>query len=167
MSIFCNKIAEVRSALSAKLYNCALAISLTLPDICGKTAFPGEKSPAKRYKNWFSTYAEPLFTIPATKLPEEITVDVTWITAEECWALRCAVLHAGNYETERIRLVDIEIHAHISDDRNYSHMLRGSRSADWDCILLCETLCAAAEQYYNSIEDKSTFDVNEVRLDTW
>ena len=167
MSVFLNKIAEIRSALNAELYNCALAVSLTLPDICGKTAFPKEQSSTKRYKDWFSIYAEPLFTSPAPRLPEKELVDVTWITSEECWALRCAVLHAGNYETERINPMDIKIHAHKRGNRNYSHMLRDSQSADWDCILLCETLCAAAEQYYNSVEDKSIFDVNEVRIDTW
>lgn len=167
MNVFLKKIAEIRSALDLELYNCALAVSLTLPDICGKTAFPKENSSAKRYKDWFSLYAEPLFTVPATKFPEEKMVHVTWINAEECWALRCAVLHAGNYETEHIKLMDIKIHAHKRDNRNYSHMLRDSRSTDWDCILLCETLCAAAEKYHNSVEDKSTFDVDEVRIDTW
>ena len=167
MDAFLEKIAEIRSALNANLYNCALAVSLTLPDICGKVAFPQEMSSRKRYKDWFSAYVKPLVTVAATKLPEEETVHITWITAEECWALRCAVLHAGNFETERINLSDIRIHAHKRDGQNYNHMLRDSRYADWDGIQLCETLCNAAEQYYNGFEKKNLFSIGEVEIEVW
>lgn len=167
MDGFLIKIAEIRAALNESLYNCALAVSLTLPDICGKFEFPQESSSSKRYKEWFSTYAEPLFTIAATKLPEEETINITWITCDECWALRCAVLHAGNYKVERIKLKDIRIHAHKRSGQNYNHMLRDSQYTDWDVILLCETLCNAAEQYYKSVKEKALFDIDEVRIDTW
>lgn len=167
MDGFLIKIDEIRTALNANLYNCALAVSLTLPDICGKIEFPQEASAAKRYKDWFSVYVEPLVTVPATKLPEEETVNVTWINRDECWALRCAVLHAGNYEIERIKLEDVHIHAHKRNGENYNHMLRDTQSADWDVILLCETLCHASEQYYKNIEEKNLFDIDAVRIDTW
>lgn len=167
MSAYLIRIKEIRAALNAELYNCALAVSLTLPDICGKVRFPKEKSSAKRYKDWFSLYAEQLFTVSATQLPEGGTVADSWLTGEECWALRCAVLHAGDYKTEHIELDDVKIHVHKRDGHNYSHIMRDNLFADWDCVLLCENLCIAAERYYNSIEDKSVFDVDEVRIDTW
>ena len=152
MDVFLRKISEIRAALKAELYNCALAVSLTLPDICGKVEFPSEKTSSTRYKEWFVKYVEPLTTSPATVLPGEETVDYTWITSDECWALRCAVLHAGNYEVERIKLRGGRIHVHKRNGQNYSHMVRDSRDADWDGIQLCETLCTAAEQYYLTIK---------------
>lgn len=167
MDAFLKKISEIRSALNMELYNCALAVALTLPDIFGKVEFPKECSSAKRYKDWFTAFAEPLFTVPATKLPEEKIVNVTWMTSEECWALRCAVLHAGNYDADRIKLGDIRIHAHKRNGENFSHMLRDSQYADWDGILLCENLCIAAEKYYRSVEDSSKFEVDDVRIDEW
>lgn len=167
MDVFLRKISEIRTALNAELYNCALAVSLTPPDICGKVEFPSEKSSSARYKQWFLKYVEPLTTSPATILPGGEIVDYTWITSDECWALRCAVLHAGNYEAERIKLTDIHIHAHKRNDQNYNHMVRDTRFADWDGIQLCEILCAAAEQYYFTINDSERFDIDEIRIDTW
>ena len=49
MDGFLIKIAEIRTALDASLFNCALAVSLTFPDVCGEIEFPQEASAAKRY----------------------------------------------------------------------------------------------------------------------
>ena len=166
-SILQNKISEIRRAINLELYNCALATALTLPDICGKVEFPMESSSKKRYKKWFNKYAREQFTAVATKLPEESAVEYQWFRAEECYALRCAVLHSGDYKPEKVELDKIYLHAHKRKGENYSHTIRDSKHIDADVIDLCENLCLAAEGYYNSIEDKARFDLDEVRIDTW
>jgi hypothetical protein len=163
--LFLEKLAEIRSALKLGLYDCALALSLTLPDMCGKVEYPGESSKRKRYKDWFSIYAEPLFTMPATKVPEGKTVKYTWLTGEECWALRCSVLHAGDHKTKDIKLSNIKIHASKGCDETHNYMFRDSQHADWETFFLCENLCCAAEQYYQGISDKTRFAVDGVRID--
>lgn len=165
--IFLNKISEIRRALDLGLYNCGLALALTLPDICGKVEFPTESKSSQRYKAWFNNYAKPLLTFPATRLPEDIIIDYTIFTAEECWALRCAVLHAGNYDVERVPLLKVSLHAHKRNGENYSHIVRDAYRADFDVIYICEKLCDAAEQYYFGIDDKTQFLIDEVRIDTW
>ncbi|MDD6204273.1 MAG: hypothetical protein PUC05_04715 [Firmicutes bacterium] len=165
--IFLNKIIEIKKALSAELYNCALALSLTLPDVCGKIEFPNEALPGNRYKKWFSSYATTYFTTKATSLPSEEIVEYAWLSAEECWALRCAFLHAGNFDVDHVSLANIRIHAHKRDGENYSHMVRDSKYVDWDVIKLCKNLCSAAEQYYHSVEDKTPFILDEVGIETW
>ena len=164
--ILLNKLAEIKSALNMNLYNCALALALTIPDVCGKVKYP-DFSVTKRYKSWFDEYAKKYFTSIATKLPEESNVEYTWLTSDECYALRCAVLHAGDYKAVNIDLTQIHIHAHKRDGDNYSHMIRDNRFADWDVIALCENLCNAAEEYYNSVSNKECFDLDEVRIDIW
>lgn len=164
--MFLRKINEVRAAIDSQLYNCALALALTLPDICGKVEYPNEKSSGKRYQNWFNNYALGFFTESAIKLPEESTVPIVWFSAKECWALRCSVLHAGNYDTDGIDLSLITLHAHIRDAKNYSHMARDSQFVDWDVIYICEKLCSASEEYYNSTHNKKLFLLDEVRIDT-
>ena len=119
----------------------------------------------KRYKDWFSSYALPYFTVESIKLPSKEIVECTWLSAEECWALRCAFLHAGNYDVEHISLANI--HIRKRNGENYSYMVRDSQYADWDVIELCKKLCLSAREYYLSIEDKTCFDLNEVRIDTW
>lgn len=165
--MFLNKIAEIEKALDAELYNCALALALTLPDVCGKVEFSGEKSFGERYKKWFSRYAFPYFAVEATKLPSKKIVKNTWLSAEECWALRCAFLHAGNYDVKHVPLANVQIHVHKRNSENYSHMVRDSQYADWDVIELCKKLCLAAREYYYSVEDKKCFALDEVRIDTW
>ena len=165
--MFLSKIAEIENAVEKELYNCALTLCLTLPDVCGKVAFPNETSPGKQYKEWFSLYALSYFTVEATKLPSKEIVKHTWLSAEECWALRCAFLHAGNYDVKRVSLANVQIHVHRRNSENYSHMVRDSQYADWDVIELCKKLCLAAREYYYSVEDKQRFALDEVRIDTW
>ena len=165
-SILQNKIAEIKCALDMNLYNCALAVSLTLPDICGKAKYP-QTSTAKRYKDWFDEHAKKFFTTIATQLPEEIEVEYVWLTSDECYALRCSVLHAGNYKATGIDLSKIYIHAHKRNGSNYKTIFRDSVYADWDVITLCENLCKAAEEYYSLIDNKTCFDLDEVRIDSW
>lgn len=164
---FQNKINEINQAIRYELYNCALSLALTLPDICGKVEFPNEFSPGKRYKDWFSLYAVPNFTVEASKLPSSEIASYTWLSAEECWALRCAFLHAGNYNMECVSLANVHIHVHKRNSENYSHMVRDTQYVDWDVIELCKKLCLTASEYYYSIEDKTRFALDEVRIDTW
>lgn len=161
-----NKIKEIRLALEAGLYNCALTVSLTLPDICGKVEFPKMRN-GEIYKAWFRNYVEPLFINSGLVLPSNEITQYTWINAEECYALRCAFLHAGNYDTKGVDLSNVWLHAHIRNSSNYSHMIRSSSYADWDVILLCEKLCIAAKNYYDNSDNKDLFNLDEVRVDTW
>lgn len=162
-----NKTSEIRKALNLELYNCALTTALTLPDICGKVECPSERSSKKRYKKWFNKYARNCFVAVTTKLPEGSVVEYQWLSAEECYALRCAVLHAGDYKAEGIKLSQVHLYAHKRSDDNYSHTLRDDRYIDADVIDLCERLCQAAEEYYNSIDDKARFDLDEVKINVW
>ena len=82
--IFCNKISEIRKALKLELYNCALALALTLPDVCGKVEFPNA-GVSKRYKEWFDKYAQSYFVSMATVLPGEQLEKYTWLTSSECY----------------------------------------------------------------------------------
>ncbi len=160
------KINEIRSALEMGLYNRAFAMALTLPDICGKVEFP-DLSVKLRYTKWFKTYAEPLFTVKTKRVPDNENVQYTWLSAKECYALRCAFLHAGNYETKDVDLLEIEIHAHSKNSDFSTHTYKSTSKAKWDVVLLCENLCNATETYYQNSPDKNAFDLNEVKIVEW
>ena len=147
---FLNLVNEIRYAMNANLYNCALTLALTLPDICGKAEYPCEKSSRKRYKKWFSFYAAPSFCCKAENAYTGDIVNFSWLSAEECWALRCSVLHSGNYRIERTKLKHIILHSHKDNRKNQSHFVRDSKFADLDVILLCNILCDSAEKYYTT-----------------
>ena len=46
-------VQDIRKALENELYFVALSSALTLPDICGKAAYPTERSTRKRYILWY------------------------------------------------------------------------------------------------------------------
>lgn len=84
-----NKIEDIKKALGAQAYLSALALTLTLPDICGKAKYPNEKSTKVRYVNWYDEYVTPYTT------PEGIE-DIPKLDGKRCYALRCAFLHEGS-----------------------------------------------------------------------
>ena len=52
-----NLIKEIMSSLDHKNYLSALALTLTIPDICGKIAYPkitGEGAVGKRKAKWYN-----------------------------------------------------------------------------------------------------------------
>lgn len=48
-------VEDVRRALSAGAYISALALALTIPDICGKVLYPKEES-GSRYRKWYCEF---------------------------------------------------------------------------------------------------------------
>ena len=77
------KIKDIKNALKSESYMSALALTLTLPDICGKVVYP-ELNSGERYKKWYDEYI--------TKYNENNCI----LNAEKCYKLRCAYLHEGS-----------------------------------------------------------------------
>ena len=164
------KINEIRTALDAQLYNCALALALTLPDICAKVEYHNRPNwrKGKKYQEWFDNYAKQKFTYRTTRVPSNETIYVTTMDGETCWALRCAVLHAGNYNvSSKSKYEKIGIHAHRADGLCFEHEVVDGKRIEVDVTLFCRNICVAAETYYQSIKDKRLFEIDEVRILTW
>jgi hypothetical protein len=71
---------EIEKALNAKLYYLAVAMALTLPDICAALASPDGESSGPKYKDWYNA---------------NLAKQYSNITDVDCWKLRCGVLHQG------------------------------------------------------------------------
>ena len=70
----------IRGAISQQNWHGALALALTVPDVCGRLENPALRS-EKRYKAWWDKYAAPKF--------------FNMLGAADAYALRCAYLHEG------------------------------------------------------------------------
>ncbi|SDR64178.1 hypothetical protein SAMN05519103_09490 [Rhizobiales bacterium GAS113] len=81
-----------RSLAEGNLY-AALSLALTLPDICGSLEDPGPNKSHVRYVRWFKKWAEPEFT----------SVGHVYVSAEDCYQIRCSLVHSGTAEIERRR----------------------------------------------------------------
>ncbi len=75
---------EVQRALAAELFFSAIAISLSVPDVCSALECdPGKIwTTPEKYKNWFDLHVAQSFKT---------------LTSDDCYRLRCGVLHQGNF----------------------------------------------------------------------
>ena len=95
-------IEDMNRALDANCYYAALALTLMLPDICGKAEYPTLKS-GERYKLWYNTYiGQYLEDSESKNAPSE--EKAPYLSSEVVYSLRNSFLHQGtpNIDTSRI-----------------------------------------------------------------
>lgn len=92
---------SIRKSLEEKNWYGALMTSLTLPDICGQIETPREGSKSRSVR-WLKKWIEPLYT----------SQNHVFLSADDCYALRCSFLHEGvsNIEEQRARQVLNDFH---------------------------------------------------------
>lgn len=157
------KIEDIRNALNNKTYYCALALALTLPDVCCHVENhlgAKESASGKMYIEWLNKHTDPAdFKTPFAGFDKQT------FSSEMCYLLRCKVLHNGNTEVKNEKQgvwVD-KLVLTFPSDANYYHgydyQENGGKTATYIGIdYLCERLCAAAERFYNEWENKEDFD---------
>ena len=91
-----NFIEATIKAIDNQNWYAALALALSMPDICGRLEDPTKGSKA-RFVGWFDKYllAQYKGTVgPYTQTPH------TFLSGADCYALRCAFLHQGEFQIE-------------------------------------------------------------------
>lgn len=89
-------IEDVERALEHECYFAALALALTLPDICGKAEYPKEGSTRKRYKYWCRQ-----FVCKEHPRDNPYSGDMPYLNEDIIYSLRCSLLHQGNPSIEK------------------------------------------------------------------
>ena len=169
-------IEEIYSALENKLYFPALALALTLPDICGNTEYPNESSVAKKYIGWFDKYIRPDISLAGeytnkdgqSSSPPERMAD---LTGEIVYNLRNSFLHSGNAAINSSKIKDeknlLDVFVLILDDG--THIQIASTHSEIPCLMeinviyidvsyLCRIISQSALWYYKNNAEKFKFD---------
>lgn len=89
-------IDDMNKALDNDCFFSALAIALTLPDICGKAKYPNAYT-KDRYIDWYEEYIS-----PDEKCPD--FEEMPYLSGEVVYQLRCSFLHSGNPNIEKDRI---------------------------------------------------------------
>lgn len=174
-----NKIEDIKKALGNEAYLSALALTLTLPDICGRVEYPYEESTRKRYVAWFNKYAYDIYFKYDGDYKDNYVG--TEFEGETCYLLRCKLLHEGhiNIKDDRIKITDFELSITSTDDNGIyasrhgvTTLQDGSKnySVRLDVRDLCNKICRAAEQYYIANNEKGGFTdytVKIIDLEKW
>lgn len=167
-------IHEIDQSISNECYFAALALALTIPDICGKAEYP-DKSTTARYIQWYNKY------VGKYEKPESLDAqDMPYMSGEIVFNLRNSLLHQGNPNIEakkvkekscRVDRFKLSISAPF--DGGYGMVAYGlghevaERVLEINIVNLCHKLCATARGYYSENEEKFDFfdyEINDKRL---
>tara|TARA_R110001632_G_scaffold16353_8_gene53042 strand:+ start:80 stop:631 length:552 start_codon:yes stop_codon:yes gene_type:complete len=107
----------IKSSLESKNWFSAIALTLTIPDICAKIT-DGNKSSGEKYADWFNDFVGAKYITNYTqerldffkeKAPDvyEELKHQTKLSGNDCYALRCAFLHEGESEILNQRAQEI------------------------------------------------------------
>lgn len=165
-------IKEIKSSLENKNYLSALALTLTLPDICGKISYPelkGARNTGKRYIRWYDEYIYPYELSPVECNPYN-----EWVPdGFAIYKLRCNLLHDGSLDIDN----DVKKEKGIEDSSDYKFMLTnnftsynlswedGDKSKEPGVLVrigvedFCEKVCAVVENVYReNYQDKDIYN---------
>jgi hypothetical protein len=137
-------------ALKSRNWYAALALALTIPDVCAALEAPNRRTNGEKYAAWFDEY---LGAIYGQVNPD---FDEPCLTGGDCYALRCAVLHQTSDDVseqrarrifERFRIQAIGPHLR--------HVIGGRIDGQYTPLTIiigvrpfCEDMLTAARRWY-------------------
>lgn len=102
------RMADIKRAFEADAFLSAIALALTIPDMCGKRLYPDERKSSDRYIRWFDEYMAPNYPDVCTGEADEVIAcsDASaqygtipgryYFSGNDCYQLRCVYLHEGS-----------------------------------------------------------------------
>lgn len=140
-------VEAIEIAINTENYYAALFLSLTLPDICGNIEYPELSKKSDRYKEWFRINMTPKYIIN----------NKVSLLGDDCYALRCSMLHEGNSSVESQS-------SHILFKKFIFGTFQAHKSCFFDCDLsgqkwdavielsvnqFCKDMCESARDWLN------------------
>ncbi len=130
---------SVKDSIGNRNWYAALTVSLTLPDIASKIQYPDINNISKRYSAWFHSYLGSIYS--------------DLLVGEDCYALRCALLHEGGgvISKQRAKKILNEIHFAAFDDGNSVDKIKINNVLQLDVKKFCEEVIDGVEQWLSDI----------------
>lgn len=161
-------INEIKIAIDNKCYIVALIGALTLPDICGKSAYPELKVGA-RYIKWCDTYVYPTKD-DVDRNVETRDFGITNVNGQIIYSLRCSLLHQGSSDIDNEKC-EVEDFTLLIQPKNEFDIYIDNIGVIWSnddfehrerhmslhIRNICRDLCNAAERYYCEHKDEFNF----------
>ncbi len=166
-------IDEIDHCLEKDFHLAALALALTLPDACGKAAYPTENHSSKRYIDWYENYIGQ-YERDRNQSGCADLADRPFLSGELVYQLRCSFLHSGDTDVDINRIKEkqnqltqfnlvLRRHDDILAAGTSSLLTYGEngsvegREFDVSITYLCKILESNAKKYYEDNKDKFDF----------
>ena len=150
----------IESSVQTQNWYAAIALTLTMPDICGALETP-EAGNGVRYKRWFAAWMEPNYTTVLPKIGRHV-----FLSAENCWGLRCSYLHAGNGEIRPGKVKQVLESFHFIEPppgNNTIHLNQVGRALQLQTDIFCREMIAAVLAWQDTVKDDA--DIESRRQD--
>jgi len=181
------KIESIKQALECECYLPALALALTLPDICGQIEYPdyvnekGDRFCGKQYKTWFNEWVNHWYADTSGWTDDYQKAKNPYFTGQMCYELRCSFLHSGNSDIkdfgeredgENRYSYHFELCTNGSDSfgmmwetpqNNIDKKTEKLKTVRIDIGTLCNNLCSSAERYYQC-KGKEHFIEHKIKM---
>ena len=135
---------EIDRAIDAELYFAALALCLTLPDICAALESPNGESNGNKYKNWYSENLQ-------DKYPN--------ITPADIWSLRCGVSHQGRFGNPQMQYGRV-LFTIPNPQGNVFHNNILNDALNLDAVIFCRDVMAAVRGWFAEKKDAENVMAN-------
>ncbi len=141
-------VGAIEQAVANKNWYAALSLALTMPDICGKLEHPKKKS-QERFEPWYDKY---LLSAYQSQIGPMRTLH-TFLFASDCYALRCAYLHQGEFGIEDQRAQTALARFHFTEPPEGGSM----HNNQFDNVLqlqvdeFCKDVCAAVRRWMDDV----------------
>lgn len=165
-------IDDVNKALNAEAYMAALALVLTIPDICAKAEYGDSLGNKERYIKWFDKYIGQYEICPREDGEEQLP----YLSGEVVYSLRNNVLHQGtpNINTNKIKdeVNKIDEFSLVIERKNEFDLYLDSSALSTECFMgqtnskrsykvnirrLCVIICSVAKHIYEKNKEKFNF----------
>ena len=139
---------EIQKAIDAGLFYLAIASCLSLPDLCAALESPTGTTSGPQYKDWYGQWLGP-------KYPN--------ITADDCWSLRCGVVHQGRFGHQRMQYSRV-LFTIPTASRNVFHNIIVNDALNLDATIFCADTIRSVSEWYVTKQNDPLVSQNLPRL---
>jgi hypothetical protein len=150
----------IRSAVSQRNWYAALAMALTVPDVCGRLVNPSNGS-RMRYVTWWETYMLNHYQRQIGPLGKQ----VTFLTGPDVYALRCAFLHEGRDDItyQKARQVCTKFLFIEPREGSFIHNNKSNEQLQLQIDIYCMQIADAVSRW--EIDTANNTEINERKSD--
>lgn len=141
---------SVRDAVKAENWLAALALTLTLPDICASIEVGSDKKVSDRYSEWWDRHFGRSYEYEGKT--EDGTLERKWLSGLDVYCLRCAYLHQGmdSFDDRPAKPANFNF-VRPSESDTAHHLQKIENDIQLDVRKFCEDICSKVEEWDETV----------------